>query len=51
MFYIHTYTGTASGDSEGLSTDLLVALGVGMATLAAIILVSCKEMSQQSDSR
>ena len=39
--YIHTYTGTASGDSGGLSTDLLVTLGVGILTLATIILVSC----------
>ena len=41
MFYIYTHTGTASGDSEGLSSDLLVALGVGIVTLATIILVSC----------
>ena len=43
MFYIHTYTGSASGttDTGGLSTDLMVALGVGILTLAAIILVSC----------
>ena len=41
MFYIYTHAGTASGDSEGLSTDLIVTLGVGIVTLAAIILVSC----------
>ena len=43
MFYVHTYTGTASGtaDTGGLSTDLMIALGVGIVTLAAIILVSC----------
>ena len=40
MFYIYTHTGTASGVSEGLSTDLMVTLGVGILTLATIILVS-----------
>ena len=41
--YLHTYTGSASGttDTGGLSTDLMVTLGVGIVTLAAIILVSC----------
>ena len=41
--YVHTYTGTVSGttDTGGLSTDLMIALGVGIVTLAAIILVSC----------
>ena len=39
----HIYTGSASGttDTGGLSTDLMVTLGVGILTLAAIILVSC----------
>ena len=39
----HIYTGSASGatDTAGLSTDLLVTLGVGFLTLATIILVSC----------
>ena len=41
--YLNTYTGTASGtrDTGGLSTDLMVTLGVGIVTLATIILVSC----------
>ena len=41
--YVHTYTGSASGttDTGGLSTDLMVALGVGIVTLVTIILVSC----------
>ena len=41
--YLHTYTGSASGttDTGGLSTDLMVTLGVGIVTLATIILVSC----------
>ena len=40
--YVHTYTGSASGttDSGGLSTDQMITLGVGIVTLAAIILVS-----------
>ena len=40
--YLHTYTGTASGTTVtgGLSTDLMVALGVGIVTLATVILVS-----------
>ena len=41
--HLHTYTGSASGttDTGGLSTELMVALGVGIVTLATIILVSC----------
>ena len=40
--YLHTYTGSASvtTDTGGLSTDVIVALGVGILTLAAITLVS-----------
>ena len=36
--YLNTYTGTASGtrDTGGLSTDLMVTLGVGIVTLATI---------------
>ena len=43
MSNVLTYTGSASGttDTGGLSTDLMVTLGVGILTLAAIILVSC----------
>ena len=43
FLYLHTYTGSASGTTVigGLSTDLMVTLGVGIVTLAAIILVSC----------
>ena len=38
---IHICAGTVSGatDAEELSADLMVAIGVGIATLAAIILV------------
>ena len=41
--YTHAHAGTVSGttDTEGLSTDLMIALGVGIATLIVIILVSC----------
>ena len=41
--YLHTYTGSVSGtaDTGGLSTDLIVSLGVSILTLAATILVSC----------
>ena len=41
--YTHVYAGTVSGtvDNVGLSTDLMVALGVGIVTLGVIILVSC----------
>ena len=42
--YLHTYTGTASAsgttDTGGLSNDLMVTLGLGIVTLA-IMLVSC----------
>ena len=40
--YTHVHAGTVSGtiDTGGLSTDLMVALGVGIVTLV-IILVSC----------
>ena len=41
--YLYIYTGSGSGtaDTGGLSTDLTVTLGVGILTLAVIILVSC----------
>ena len=38
---MYTHAGISSGVSEGLSTDLMVTLGVGIMTLATIILVSC----------
>ena len=41
MFCVHTDTVSGSTDTGGLSTDLMVALGVGIVTLAAVILVSC----------
>ena len=41
--YTHEHADTVSGttDTGGLSTDLMVTLGVGIVTLAVIILVSC----------
>ena len=39
MFYIHTGTSSGTTDTGGLSTDLMVTLGVGIVTLATIILV------------
>ena len=41
--YTHAHAGTVSGttDTGGLSTDLMVTLGVGIVTLCVIILVLC----------
>ena len=46
--HAHAHTATTT-DTGGLSTDLMVTLGVGIVTLAVIILVSCCTMKHRNN--